>query len=148
MACPRHYAIMARTKLQLLYLGTSGDFPLDVMIRYPRTFIRHIFHVGDTAFDITDVCSAPELNSNPVMAGLLDPSRSGGQMFKVVEVPGQDDVQLLTGKDRTFGIGQAKVMRVALTSGGTAGTADDVTIFNANAPFKMSLVTRSGCRAA
>ncbi len=38
------------------------------------------------------------------------------------------------------GIGVAQVLRVVLTSGGAAGTADDVSVYTANAPYKFRIV--------
>ena len=82
---------MARTTVVLHYLG-NGPYGLDILLTYPRQFIRHIFNTGDT-LDVTDIASPDELNRSPILTGLRDPNRAGGALFSVVVTPGSSDVQ-------------------------------------------------------
>lgn len=188
---------MARTTIEIQFLGTP-DFALDVMLDYPRKFIRHIFRsVGET-LDVTDICSADDLNRNALISDLRDANRVGGPLIDIVVTPGDSDVDgagfgngpepsdaapedIVAGggddpgdastysrANHVHGIGAGEVgtaeladdsvtaakvavldadgagalvvFRVALTSGGATGAADDVTIFDANSPFAMRII--------
>jgi hypothetical protein len=129
---------MARTKLEIQFNG-SPDFPLDLMLTYPRQFIRHVFKSAQEKFDVTDLCTADELNRNPAWSALV-----AAGTFSLVVTPGSDDVGDLTASKVAVagsdGVSVPVVLRQAFVTGGAAGTADDVTVFNASAPYKFRIV--------
>jgi hypothetical protein len=81
---------MAHSTVLLKFLGTS-QYALDVMLTYPRVFIRHVFNPGDS-LDVTYVASPAEMNRSQELAELLDPARPGGPLFQVVVTAGSSDI--------------------------------------------------------
>lgn len=82
---------MARTKIEIKFLGTP-DFVLDTMIDYPRKYIRHVFRSFGETIDVTDKCSADDLNRSAEITNLRDASRAGGPLIDVIVTPGDSDV--------------------------------------------------------
>jgi len=127
---------MARTTLQIRYNGTD-TFSLDLMLTYPRQFVRHTFTPGEL-LDVTDVCSAEELNRNAQWASL----KSAGT-FSLLVTPGSDDTGDVTPGKLALaaaGLGVPVTLRVPLVSGGASGTADDVTVFLNDVPFGFRIL--------
>jgi len=121
----------SRTSLQVQYLG-SGQRALDIMLTYPRQFIRHTFSGGEL-LDVTGICTAEELNRNDQWTAL----RNAGT-FALVVTPGLNDTGDVTPAKlalETSGLGVPIVLRTEMTSGGTTGVADDVDVFDADVPF-------------
>lgn len=134
---------MARSTLALKYLGT-GNFAVDLTIGYKQR-ISHVFTSPNEELDVTNVASLDELNRNSDLASLIDDGT-----LEVVQVPGTDD--LVAEKQVTAaavadaaavgsatGVGVPLVIRKTFT-GLVTGTADDVTIFASNAPYKFRVL--------
>lgn len=119
--------VQNQTRVFLQYNGNTPPFALYTMIRYPRHFIAHVFKSVGEQYDITNVCSAAELNSN----SKINPLIAAG-VFSVVEVPGTDIqgsgyVNPAMIAANVSGLGIEATQRYILTAG-TGGTADDHTI--------------------
>jgi len=126
---------MARSTLSIRYLGTADQMPLDLFFS-PRRFVRHTFTPG-SSHDVTSICTADELNSSAQFVALVDAG-----LFSVTTVAGNDVAPLVAGAaaPSLAGVAVPQVLRFVLATGGSAGTADDVTLYTAAAPFAMRIV--------
>ena len=135
---------MAKTLLQIQNIS-SNVFNLDLMLNYPRQFIRHTFNPGEI-FDVTGLASAADLNQNPTFTDLTNPNRvnaagvSTGAIFQMIEVPGTDDIiGSGLGAQDNQGFGVVYSIDIPLTSGGSSGTAGDVVVC-ASVPRTMRII--------
>lgn len=123
---------MARSTLTITYAGTNTrDFALDVTLG-PKQFIRQVFSPGES-LDVSNICTADELNRHAGFAALL-----AAGTFTLAYAGGTDDipstsVSAMAAEDAQL-MAPLVMKRIALTSGGAAGTADDVTIYSSNCP--------------
>lgn len=82
---------MARTTIKIKFLGTP-NFQLFAMLNYPRQFVSYNFTYTGETYDVTDICSADDLNRNATITDLRNASRVGGQLIEVDVTPGNSDV--------------------------------------------------------
>ena len=142
---------MARTTITLNYTGSSNGFCADIVLDKSRR-IRRAWNVGQT-LDITDIASAEELNRNAALAALIAAGK-----FTVTFTSGTSDVvaPINTGdiasntitpikladnasSSSATGIGVPFVIYKNVTAG-AGGSADDVMIYTADAPFKFRVL--------
>lgn len=128
---------MARTKLEIQYLGSSSQFVLDLKLG-EKQHIRHTFSPSEK-FDISDICSPDELNRNARFHQL----KSAGTIIDVV-TPGDDVVEAhLTAAELAApsleGLSAVSVIHQSFAAGG-GGSPDDVIIYNANSPFAFRIL--------
>ena len=128
---------MARTKLEIQYIGSADRYILDIALG-PKQVIRHTFKPFEK-FDVTDICSADELNRSPEFFAL----KSAGTVIEVV-TPGASDIGgHVTASELSApsieGLSGVSVIRQIFAAGG-GGSPDDVIIYNASAPFPFRIL--------
>lgn len=134
---------MARSKILLTYIGTGAFYSVDAMITYPRQFIRHTFQPGES-FDVTDVATLDEMNRNPILADLLNPSRIGGQMLKVTVVAGTSDIP---GSVSNAAFGAGRILYLSPTGSDANTGAKDSPLLTPGQAEKLLSATSSAFQA-